>query len=55
MLRSEIHIFTEKNNKIALSASDDKNTPDAGISYQFSTGTGILCKEKLIRHPKIKT
>ena len=56
MLRSEIHnVFTEKNNKIALTASDDKKTPDAVISYQFSTGTGILCKTELIRHPKIKT
>ena len=57
MFISEIHnVFTEKVNKIAFSVNDDKRikTPDGVISCLYSVGPGIVRKEELMRHPKMK-
>ena len=50
-----ILLFTEKK-KIALCANDSQRIliPDRVILYQYGVSPGILCKEKLKRHSKIK-
>ena len=50
------NILTENINKIAFSASDDnkRETTDGVISNPYHIGSGIVCKENLMRHLKIK-
>ena len=53
--RSKTHnVFTEKVNKIALSASDDKKKQirDGVISDPFSADAGTVCKAEWIEHAK---
>lgn len=46
-------MFTEKVNKIALNANDDKRPQTFywEISYPYGTGPGIMCKAELMRYP----
>ena len=46
-----LNIFTENNNKIALTANDDKGlqTNNGIKSYPYVTGTRRVCKTKLIK------
>ena len=48
--------FTEKVNKITLSANANKRiqTPNGAILYPCHTSPGVVCREKSMRHPKIK-
>ena len=50
------NMFTEKVNKIALNANDDKRPQTFywRISYPYGTGPGIMCKAELMRYPLIK-
>lgn len=55
--RNDTHnSFTEKVNKIALPANDDKRiqTSDQVISYTCGTDSGKVCKSELMKHAKIK-
>lgn len=55
--RNDTHnSFTEKVNKIALTANDDKRiqTSDQVISYAYGTDSGKVCKSELMKHAKIK-
>ena len=55
--RSELHnVFMEKINKTTLSSNDDERiqTLDGIISYLHNASPGIVCKEELMRRPKIK-
>ena len=49
-------VFSDKVNKIALSANDDKRIqlPHRIISYPYGTGPGIVCKVEPMRHPKME-
>ena len=50
--RSEAHVFTEKNNKIALSSNDDKRleTFDGTASYPYDVNARKVCKKELLQY-----
>ena len=51
--RSNLHnVFTEKVNKIVLSANDDNRLQmfDRVIPYSYGTGSGQVYKAELTRH-----
>ena len=54
---SERHdIYTEENNKIALSSNDDKtlHSCDRITSYPYETSAGKVCKTELLRKVNTK-